>query len=252
MEGEHAVSKAMGSLAFFAAIVGTILYFTTDLELSELLAVGAGALFLMWQVILLTVPWRLFFQARTIIREIHLAREQGTEVPAKREEEVVRLARRLKWAAIGAHVVSAAVVAVITYFSGEDIGYYFSGFYLLSTVFRPGQAYFSHLRGRLTGMLKEVKYPHENVVELRARVTQAEAQLEALSRRVEELAEEDAELRRLIEETREAATARGDRQDRELDAIGRRFEDTVNRLTDNQEVIAGIKAFLRLLRTDQA
>ncbi|UGQ12609.1 hypothetical protein LO772_03045 [Yinghuangia sp. ASG 101] len=246
------MSKVMAFLAFCAAIVGTILYFTTDLSLSELLAFGAGALFLMWQVVLLTVPWRLYFQARTVIREIHLARDQGTEVPEKREEEVVRLAGRLKWAAIGAHLLSAAVVAVITFFSGEEIGYYFSGFYLLSTAFRPAQAYFSHLRGRLTGMLKEVKYPHENVVELRARVAANEASLEALSRRVEQLAEEDAELRRLIMEMDETASARGDRQDRELDAIGRRFEDTVNRLTDNQEVIAGIKAFLRLLRTEHA
>ncbi|WP_436790736.1 hypothetical protein [Yinghuangia sp. YIM S10712] len=246
------MSKVMGFLAFCAAITGTILYFTTDLSLSDLLAFGAGALFLMWQVVLLTVPWSLHFQARTVIQEIHLAREQGTEIPDAREAEAVRLAARLKWAAIGAHVVSAAVVAVVTYFSGEEIGYYFSGFYLLSTAFRPAQAYFAHLRRRLIGMLKEVQYPHENVVELRGRVTQAEASLETLYRRIEELAEQDAELRALIEKTVEAMAARDARTDRQMDAMGRRFEDTVNRLTDNQEVIAGIKAFLRLLRTEQA
>ncbi|WP_171064386.1 hypothetical protein [Actinomadura soli] len=40
--------------------------------------------------------------------------------------------------------------------------------------------------------------------------------------------------------------------DRRLDAMGRQFEETVARLTDNQEVIAGIKAFLRMLRTETA
>ncbi|WP_436774985.1 hypothetical protein [Yinghuangia sp. YIM S09857] len=246
------MSKFMTFLAVCTAVVGTVLYFTTDLALSELLAFGAGALFLLWQVVLLTVPWGLYFQAKAVIREIHLAREQGTEVSDAREEEAARIAGRLKWAAIGAHVLSAGVVAVITYVSGEDIGYYFSGFYLLSTGFRPAQAYFAHLRQRLSGMMNEVRYPHENVVELRARVTTAEAQVEALQRRVEELAEADEAMRELMAANEAAGRARDEKLDRQLDAIGRRFEDTVNRLTDNQEVIAGIKAFLRLLRTEQA
>ncbi|MEU8136916.1 hypothetical protein [Streptodolium elevatio] len=246
------MSKVMTFLAVCTAVVGTILYFTTDLSLSELLAVGAGALFLLWQVVLLTVPWSLYFQAKAVIREIHLAREQGTEVAAAREDEAVRIAGRLKWAAIGAHLLSAAVVAVITYVSGEDIGYYFSGFYLLSTGFRPAQAYFAHLRQRLFGMMNEVRYPHENVVELRARVEAAESQLEALQRRAEELAEADEAVRELVAAHEASGRARDEKLERQLDAIGRRFEDTVNRLTDNQEVIAGIKAFLRLLRTEQA
>lgn len=246
------MSKVMSFLAVCMAVVGGVLYFTTDLSLKELLAFGAGALFLLWQVVLLTVPWSLYFQARSVIHEIGVAREQGMEVPVEREAEAARIARRLRWAAIGAHALSAGVVAVITFVSGETIGYYFSAFYLLSTVFRPAQAYFAHLRARLFGMLADVKYPHENVVELRGRVVSAEGRIEALERRVDELAEADGELRALLERAEADSKARDERLDRHIDALGRRFEDTVNRLTDNQEVIAGIKAFLRLIRTEQA
>jgi hypothetical protein len=246
------VSKVLSFFAFCAVVVGTVLYFTTDIELSDLLALGAGALFLWWQIVLLTVPWGLYFQARNVIREIGLAREQGTEVPEGREAEAARIAGRLKWAAVGAHLVSAGVVAVITFFSGREVGYYFAGFYLLSTVFRPAQAYFSHLRGQLGGMLQEVKYPRENVVELRGRVSAAEQTIESLRRELELAAERDAEVRRLIEEAEAASAARDAKLDRQLDAVGRRFEDTVNRMTDNREVIAGIKAFLRLIRTEDA
>ncbi|MCF2530827.1 hypothetical protein [Yinghuangia soli] len=245
------MSKVMTFLAFVVAVVGTILYFTTDLSLAQLLAFGAGALFLLWQVVLLTVPWSLYYQARAVIHEIHLAREQGVEVPEKREAEAAALARRLKWAAIAAHVVSAGVVAVITLVSGEEIGYYFSGFYLLSTAFRPAQAYFAYLRRHLLGMLNDVKYPHENIAEVRGRLDAAEAEIAALRLQQEEQREADAELRRLIEAVEVSTTARDNRLDSQLDAMGRKFEDTVNRLTDNQEVIAGIKAFLRLIRTDQ-
>ena len=41
----------------------------------------------------------------------------------------------------------------------------------------------------------------------------------------------------------------GDQENgRKLDAVARKFEETIDRLTDNQEIIAGIKAFLRLIQ----
>ncbi|TXS19210.1 hypothetical protein EAO70_10280 [Streptomyces sp. adm13(2018)] len=40
----------------------------------------------------------------------------------------------------------------------------------------------------------------------------------------------------------------GDETDRRIAALAREFESTVNRLTDNEEIITGLKAFLRLLR----
>jgi hypothetical protein len=35
-----------------------------------------------------------------------------------------------------------------------------------------------------------------------------------------------------------------------VDAHARQFEHSLTRLTDNQEVIAGLKAFLRLVRSE--
>lgn len=45
-----------------------------------------------------------------------------------------------------------------------------------------------------------------------------------------------------------SAYERGEETGRRIAAVGREFEPTVNRLTDNQEIIAGLKAFLRLSR----
>lgn len=73
---------------------------------------------------------------------------------------------------------------------------------------------------------------------------------------LEEKAEEQyqalAEIRRTIDALTTATYARADDTDRRIAALGRQFESTVSRLTDNQEVISGIKAFLRLLRTPDA
>ena len=50
----------------------------------------------------------------------------------------------------------------------------------------------------------------------------------------------------------DAAVLRADRQRSELDlkiaALARKFEESLDRLTDNRELISGIKAFLRMVR----
>ncbi|MGW2349103.1 hypothetical protein [Actinacidiphila glaucinigra] len=41
---------------------------------------------------------------------------------------------------------------------------------------------------------------------------------------------------------------RAEDADRRITALAREFEATIDRLTDNEEIITGLKAFLRLLR----
>jgi hypothetical protein len=62
-----------------------------------------------------------------------------------------------------------------------------------------------------------------------------------------EKAEEALRNRLGKEETRAEARARD--LERRVVALGRVFEETVDRLTDNQQILGGIKAFLRLVRT---
>jgi hypothetical protein len=246
------VSKALGFLVFWGtAALCLVLYFVSDKDLSDVLAFGAGGLLLLWLIVVLTVPWSLYFQARALQAEIRESVERGLEVPEGRAEEAARYASRLLRAAIGAHVVSAAVIAVIAFFSGREVGYWFAGFYLVSTLFRPSQAYFAHLRTRLRAMMQEVKFPREDVLDLKRRLDAAEAQDTALRERIQELTAEGEALRDRLVAAEERSAEQAARLDRRLDALGRRFQDTVAELTDNQEVISGIKAFLRLLRTQE-
>ncbi|MFJ8741290.1 hypothetical protein ACIRL2_18120 [Embleya sp. NPDC127516] len=246
-------AKGLGALLLVGTtVLGIVLYFVNDTSLTDLLSLGAGALCLFWLIAVLTVPWNLYFRARQLIREIAISREKGLAVPEARDPEARRIARRLLWGVIGAHVVSAGVIAVITWASGGVVGYWFAGFYLLSTMFRPSQAYLEHLGQRLRSMLREVTHPREDVLALIDRVATLESKVESLDERTRELTETVAQLRTATEQDAERATERHHATDRKIDALGRRFEDTVSRLTDNQEVISGIKAFLRLLRTEQS
>lgn len=247
------MSKNLLQLAVLIAFVAaTVSFFVNDVPLSTVLSVGAGALCLGWLVLVLTVPWNLYFQARDLAEEIRTAKERGLDlpVPAGSREEAGRIAARMRLAAIGAHVLSAVLIAAITYFSGAEIGYYFAAFYLASTAFRPAGAWFAHLRRRLDAMRGEARFPRDDVLALKERVTFLEMQAENLRATTEQLHAADlAAEQRLADLSITTARRAGD-LDRRLDALGRQFEDTVARLTDNQEVIAGINAFLRLLRSE--
>ena len=199
-----------------------------------------GGICFVWMLVILKVPWDLYFQAQAVEFEFQRSLERGIPVAPGREPYIRGLRRKLGWFAIGAHLLSAGLVAGVARFTGGQVGYWFAVFYLVSTVFRPAAALYSYLANKLSEILREVKYPREDVFELRERVRRQEDEAKDLARTVEAMRESAA-----------AETAAREQECRELrqgvHAIGREFEATVSRLTDNQEVISGIKAFVRLV-----
>ena len=199
-----------------------------------------GTLCLVWLVIVLKVPWDLYFQAQSVHFEIRRSHERGVPVVAGREPYIIQLRRKLGWLAVGSHLASALLIAVITRYTGGQVGYLFALFYLVSTAFRPAAAGYAYLSQKLRSIATEVRYPREDIVEVRDRLKVDEEKTESLDKRVDEL----VEMLNREREERESET-REIRQN--INAIGREFEMTVSRLTDNQEVIRGIQAFVRLV-----
>ncbi len=199
-----------------------------------------GTLCLVWLIVLLKAPWDLFFQAHAVTFELQRSRERGVPVAAGREEYVRTVRRRLFWLAIGAHAGSAALVALVTWFAGSEVGYYFAAFYLVSTAFRPAVAGYVYLTGKLRAIGEEARYPREDVLELRDQVKWQKEEIKSLTTRIEQLLQ-SGELERACRErdTRELR--------HNMHEVSRQLETTVSRLTDNQEVIRGIQAFVRLV-----
>lgn len=213
--------------------------------------VGAGLVGLVWLVVLLTVPWGLYFRAHAVLGEIRVSRDKGLTVHPAREEETRRIARTMFWIAVAGHVLSAGIAAAVARFTGGALGYWLAGFFLLSTVFRPAGAWFGQVRRRLGTLLKDVKYPRDDVFDVLTKVTGLERQTKLLAEKTEEHYRALAETRRALEAL--GASQQSQRQDteRRFEAMGREFESAINRLTDNEEIITGIKAFLRLLRAGE-
>ncbi|MBW8805332.1 MAG: hypothetical protein JF587_16010 [Catenulisporales bacterium] len=265
--------EAFWGLAVLTGIVALIASFV-KIPGRTVLDVGLGAVSLYWLLVITTVPWNLYFRAREVRHEIGVSRERGIAVPQGREAEVRRWQRRLLRLALAGHVISAAVVAAVTYASGHVLGYYFAAFYLLSCAIRPAAAYLGHVRARIASLLKETKFPREDVVELTTQVATLTAEVEALREQTTQA--HDHALRELVSvrsdlraaDTRRQADVRlareaadGDRAalrgrveqaERRVAAVARHFDEAVDGLTDQRELLGGIRAFVRLVRADAA
>lgn len=199
-----------------------------------------GTLCLIWLLVILKAPWDLYFQAHEVAFEQQRARERNLPEIAGRAEYIRLLKTRLGWVAVGTHLISAAIVAAIARFSGGAVGYYFAAFYLIATAFRPGLAGYVYLYRKLRALGQETRYPREDILEVRD-------QLHVQGRTLRDVAERMQALEGMLHEETNARRGEMAELRQNVHAIGREMETTVSRLTDNQEVITGIRAFVRLI-----
>jgi len=226
-----------------AALLFAWLARLAGVPLSALLAVGGGVAALMWTVVLVTVPWNLYFDARQVLRRIAAARERGIAVPESRDREARLIAHRMLWFAIAGHVGTAVETAVFASVSGNLVGYWLAAFYLISTAARPAAAFFKHLRERLMVLRVESSFPPDDVESLRMRVGATETELGLLRTGFDQgrtaVAEELGRLR-------VQAAAERDR----IEQMARRIEVALDGMSDHQELLTGIRALVRMIRTE--
>ena len=234
--------------------------------------VGAAVAALTWAAVLVTVPWNLYFGARRVVLEQTESDRRGIAVRPERIAEARRIARWMLRFAIGGHLGTAAVAAVVAYVSGEVVGYYLAGFFLLSTALRPASAYFSHLRQRISTLEREATFPRDDVLTLKGRVADLARDLTALREQADErLTGVDDDLRRgaadlahvrklvtadlaRLEDAqatdRAAARTADDDLRRTLDQLARRIDAALDGVSNHQELLTGLRALVRMIRSE--
>ena len=245
-----------------------------SLPLTALLTIGVLVIALTWLIVLTTVPWNLYFAARRAAADMAVSRERGISVRAAYDEEAGRIARRMLRFALSAHFVTAVAAAIIAYVSGREAGYYVAGIFLLSTAFRPAAAYVAHVRERIAVLTRESTFPREDVATMQAQVMALEGRAEALTSNLSDqrdnLIAHQAALAETIAHTRELlsadlsrladaqaadraeARAREDELGRRIDQMVRRIEAAVDGVSDQQDLLAGLRALVRMVRSEPA
>lgn len=217
-----------------------------------LLDVGMAAVGLLGLGLIVKLPWDLYMQARGLVADQRESRERGIEVADAELRYAKRTARRLLAACLGLHSVTALTIALGTRFSGGQLGYWFAGFFLLATFFRPAVAVYGHLRARLTELRSRTRFPREDAVALRMRVEELEGRLERSIDSQDAVRLEHAEaserLSRRVDSLDREHRARTAAFEDQVDRVLRELERTVDRLTEDREILSGIRAFVRAVK----
>ena len=241
---------------------------------TDLLQAGAAVLGLAWLVALVTLPWNLYFAARRALAAMAVSRERGIRVRDADESEASSLARRMLAFALGAHAFTAVAASVVAYVSGSLAGYYVAGFFLLSTAFRPAAAYFAHVRARIRALARHATHPRddvatlhreidqvgESVAELRAGLQQTREALrltdvrltDSISHARQLLASDMMQLQGAQAAERTATRSQTEELGLRIDEMVRRIEATLDGLSDHQELLAGLRALVRMVRSEPA
>jgi hypothetical protein len=245
-----------------------------SVPLTTLLTAGAVIIALSWLVVLTTVPWNLYFAARRTAQEIAVSRERGIAVQPGYDQEAARISRQMLRFALAAHLGTALAAAVIAVLSGNKAGYYIAGISLLSTVFRPAAAYFGHLRERIRVLTRESTHPRDDVATLLYKADMMEQSADELRRQLrnanEDLRRTESALTDAIAHARQvlagdlnrlqdmqaadraAARSRDEDLERQIGQMVRRIEATLDGISDHQELLAGLRALVRMVRSDPA
>lgn len=206
-----------------------------------LLMWGSGGAALIWLIVLVTLPWNVHFQAREVLAEMRRSQAAGIKVTDEQFAFAEKVRRWTMRTAVAIHVLSAAVALAVAVLADQALGYPFAGFYLLSCLVRPATAAVHQVRRRLAQLAEDTRYPRDDVMKLRSQVERSAADVERIDEIIKEMREQHA-----------ALVASSDKQRAELEqkfaAVTRKFEESLDRLTDNRELIGGIKAFLRMVR----
>jgi hypothetical protein len=261
-----------------AALLVTWLARLAGVPLTTLLGIVGGAVALGWLILLVAVPWNLYFAAKGVTAQMATSRRRGIAVADADQAEATRIARRMLWFALGGHAVSALATAAITYATGDNPGYYFAAVFLFSALIRPAFAYFSHLRERVSALSRESTHPRDDVLTLRTQVDalresvkQLRAEVPQLSRGLtDDLRRTEARLSSEVKHTsqlltadlarvqdaqvadRTAARSRDDDLTRRVDRMVRQMQDTLDGISDHEQLQAGLRALIRMIKSDAA
>lgn len=211
-----------------------------------------------WLLVIVTIPWNIYFDARETIVEAKISQEKGLIVEQKQLNYVQKVVRWSLISAIALHLISAIALYLLAANGISNVGYVSSSLTLLLTILRPAIRGYQYLSVRLSNIKKEIKYPREDVIELKNRVINVEeaiknieAKLDVndpdslISRQQQILQENRSQLARLsaLLENFEA------KNKVEHEQLSREAQNAISQLNEDSKFLGHVKEIIRFVKT---
>jgi len=217
-----------------------------------------GLLAFGWILLVVKVPWDVYFEASDALADAALSKDLEIAIDPK---SVTYLHATKRWALVVAlilHVVSAAVLYMLEEYGITTIGYIGSGLALLLTVVRPSIRLYQYVSDKLKLIRSGLRYPREDVLELRNRVTALETSVERLSYSLN-LSQRDSwasDMVRSVESIRgEILSLRGRQRDMDVEhrkseeQLSRKAEAAISQLNEDSQALNHVREIIRYFKT---
>ncbi|HAC64365.1 MAG TPA: hypothetical protein DCF68_12700 [Cyanothece sp. UBA12306] len=138
-----------------------------------------------WLMVIVTVPWNIYFDAKEVIAEAATSQEKGITIDTKQVNYVAQVRRGSLIVAIALHLFSAVGLYLLAKMGISAVGYVSSFATLLLTFLRPTIRAYQYLADRLSSIRGQIKYPREDILELRNRFSKSESILKSLESKLD-------------------------------------------------------------------
>jgi hypothetical protein len=169
-----ALALAFGLLKFFQIAAGTFLDWLLGLAILE------------WLLVIVTVPWNIYFAARQTTATAIDSQQKGIAVEQRQLRYTQTISTRSLILAIVLHLLSAVGLYWVAQTGFTPLGYWGAAAALLLTALRPAISTYEYLAERLRTIQEEFTYPREDIYELRSRLSSVESNTKFLQEKLDE------------------------------------------------------------------
>jgi hypothetical protein len=145
-------------------------------------AIGIGIF--EWAILIVTVPWNIYFSAQAAVQTGKESQLQGIVVDERQILYASGIATKSLIVALGLHLGTAIGLYWLAISGVTALGYWSSVGVLLLTLLRPAISTYEYLATRLTAMKEQFAYPRADILELRGRFEQLEYRVTELTDRL--------------------------------------------------------------------
>jgi hypothetical protein len=133
-----------------------------------------GASIFIWLIIIVTVPWNVYFQAKSVLDQATISRQNGINIDEDQLPYVRSLQTRSLILALVLHLISAIALYILAASGVGTVGYVGAIAALLLTILRPAISAYEYISQRLRAILQQINYPREDIMLLSQRFTNLE------------------------------------------------------------------------------
>jgi hypothetical protein len=211
-----------------------------------------------WLLMIVTVPWNVYFEAKGVAAESEQSGKIGIIVNTEDASYVTTVARRALMTAIVLHLLSAIALFSLSALAISPVGYIGSACALLLTALRPSVRAYEYLWQRLNDIKHRIHYPREDVLQLRQRVEMLETRTEVVeheldaSRPTSFAARQSAEILELSQSYRRIAQTQDSLQDenrREHIKLARDAEQSIAKISADTQFLDHVREIVRLIKS---